>query len=244
MEILPKMADNSVDFTITDIPYGAVNRLSNLHTLKKSSFRTFNKGAADIVTFDLNDFLPHLLRVTRNNILIFCGREQFSTIHGFFNSAAGTVRPIVWEKTNPCPINGEYVYLSGVEFAVWFRKRGSKVFNARCKNVVFRHPQGTSKYHPTEKNHRLLQELISDNSNEGDTVFDPCMGSGAHLQVALENGRNAIGIELNDRYFTIASDRLKPWYEETSVYPFISEIIKERLKLEGKRNENDIRKTQ
>ena len=141
-------------------------------------------------------------------------------------------------------MNGEYVYLSGVEFAVWFKKRGSKVFNARCKNVVFRYPNGTSKFHPTEKNHRLLQELIIDNTNEGDTVFDPCMGSGSHLQVALENNRNAVGVEINDYYFSIANDRLKPYFEKTSVYPLINEVIKEKLKLQRRIDGKDFKNAQ
>ena len=82
-------------------------------------------------------------------------------------------------------------------------------FNARCKNTVFKYPNGTSKLHPTEKNHALLAELILDNSNLGQIVFDPCMGSGAHGIVALENGRNFIGIELDDKYFEIAKERIK-----------------------------------
>lgn len=117
----------------------------------------------------------------------------------------------MWEKSNPSPMNGQYVYLSGVEFAVWFKKKGSKVFNAHCKNVVFKYPNGTSKYHPTEKNHKLLKDLILDNTNPSDTVFDPCMGSGSHLFVALENNRNGLGIELNNDYFNIAKQRLSPF---------------------------------
>jgi len=135
----------------------------------------------------------------------------------------GTVRPIVWQKTNPSPMNGEYVYLSGVEFAVWFKKKGSKVFNAHCKNVVFKYPNGTGKLHPTEKNHSLLKELITDNTNENDIVFDPCMGSGSHLLVAAENGRNGVGIELNEHYFDIARQRLMP-YAAPNLYSIIEKI--------------------
>lgn len=202
MKVMPAMADKSVDFTLTDIPFNNVNRADN-------GLRKLDKDRADILTFDLHTFLREVYRVTKNNICIFCGREQFSDIYKFFSTLGiGTCRPIVWQKSNPSPMNGEYVYLSGVEFAVWYKKKGSKVFNARCKNVVFKHPNGTSKYHPTEKNHELLKELILDNTNENDTVFDPCMGSGSHLLVAAENGRNALGIELNGDYYSIARERL------------------------------------
>lgn len=199
---LTTLQDNSVNFTLTDIPYDAVNRTSN-------GLRELDKGKADILTFDLFMFLEQVYRVTSNSICIFCGKEQFSAIYDFFANKKGTVRPIIWEKTNPSPMNGQYIYLSGVEMAVWFKKSGAKVFNAHCKNTVFRHSNGRSKLHPTEKNHELLKELILDNTNEGDIVFDPCMGSGSHGVVALENGRRFIGIELDAGYFEISQNRIE-----------------------------------
>lgn len=202
MKILPTIGDNQVDFTLTDIPYNVVSRQSN-------GLRNLDKGNADILTFDLQEFLKQIYRVTKNSIVIFCSKEQFSFIYKFFAKQKGTVRPIIWEKTNPSPMNGQYIYLSGVEFAVWFKKKGAKVFNAHCKNTVFKYPNGTSKLHPTEKNHKLLRELILDNTNENDIVFDPCMGSGSHLLVAKNNGRNIIGIELDSSYYEIAKNRLE-----------------------------------
>lgn len=201
LDIMNGMSDNIVNFTLTDIPYDAVNRNSN-------GLRELDKGKADVLTFDLIKFLEQVYRITSNSVCIFCGKEQFSTIYDFFANKKGTVRPIVWEKTNPSPMNGQYIYLSGVEMAVWFKKSSAKVFNAHCKNTVFRHPNGRSKLHPTEKNHELLKELILDNTNERDVVFDPCMGSGAHGKVALENHRRFIGIELDEKYFQIAKERI------------------------------------
>ena len=54
----------------------------------------------------------------------------------------------------------------------------------------------------------MLKELILDNSNENDVVFDPCAGSGSHLLVAKENNRHYIGCELNTEWFEIAQERL------------------------------------
>ena len=202
LEVMKDLADNSINFTLTDIPYDAVNRNSN-------GLRELDKGKADVLTFNLIKFLEQVYRITSNSVCIFCGKEQFSIIYDFFANKKGTVRPIIWEKTNPSPMNGQYIYLSGVEFAVWFKKSGAKVFNAHCKNTVFRYSNGRSKLHPTEKNHGLLKELILDNTNEGDIVFDPCMGSGAHGMVTIENNRNFIGIELDTIYFQIAKDRIE-----------------------------------
>ena len=167
LEIMKNIEDKTADFVLTDIPYAEVNRSSN-------GLRNLDKGNADVLTFNLYSFLEELYRITSNSICVFCGREQFSTIYSFFANKKGTVRPIVWEKTNPSPMNGQHIYLSGVEFAVWFKKSGGGTFNAHCKNVVFRYPNGRSKLHPTEKNHDLLRDLILDNTNEYDVVFDPC----------------------------------------------------------------------
>ena len=194
-----------MDLALTDIPYGECNRNDN-------GLRNLNKENADIETFNLQEFLIEVYRVTKGTIVVFCGQHQFSEIKNFFQEKQdknkGTVRQLVWRKTNPSPMNGKHIYLSGIENAVWFKKRGG-VFNANCKNTVFDYPCGRSKLHPTEKNHDLLKELIFDNSNEGDIVFDPCMGSGSHGLVAVENNRRFIGIELDEGYFNIAKKRIE-----------------------------------
>lgn len=200
IKVMNKMNKNSVNFTLTDIPYEFVNRDDN-------GLRNLNKGKADIKTFDLIEFLDLVYKVTTDNIVIFCGKEQFSIIHEYFhNKKQGTVRQGVWIKSNPMPSNGQYVYLSGIENFVWFRKPNG-TFNAYCKNPVFIHPNGSSKLHPTEKNHSLLEEIILDNSNEGDLIFDPCMGSGSTGLVANKNNRNFFGVEIDKKYFEIAQNR-------------------------------------
>ena len=205
LELMKNIPDGSVDLVLTDIPYGECNRNDN-------GLRNLNKENADIETFNLQEFLIEVYRVTKGTIVVFCGQHQFSEIKNFFQEKQdknkGTVRQLVWRKTNPSPMNGKHIYLSGIENAVWFKKRGG-VFNANCKNTVFDYPCGRSKLHPTEKNHDLLKELIFDNSNEGDIVFDPCMGSGSHGLVAVENNRRFIGIELDEGYFNIAKKRIE-----------------------------------
>ena len=196
-----KMGDNSVVFTLTDIPYGEVNR-------KDNGLRNLNKENADVETFDLETFLNEVYRVTENSICIFCGREQFSEIYRFFAGKKGTVRPVVWRKTNPSPMNGQYIYLSGVEFAVWFKKSGAKIFNAHCKNPVFDYPNGKRDYHPTQKNVELFKELILDNTNEGDVVFDPCMGGATTAKASIETGRYYYGFELDTDYYKKSLERL------------------------------------
>ena len=203
IDLMKEIGGGTVDLTLTDIPYDSVNRESN-------GLRNLDKGRADILTFDLQTFLDELYRITKGTIIIFCGMNQVSNIFNYFDNYAkqhkGTVRQLVWKKTNPSPMNGDFIYLSGIENAVWFKKKGG-IFNAHCKSNVFEYPCGRSKLHPTEKNHDLLKDLILDNSNENDIIFDPCCGSGSHCLVAKENNRLFFGCELNTEYFNVAKSR-------------------------------------
>ena len=205
MEIMSNIKQGGVfDVTLTDIPYDMVNRADN-------GLRNLDKSHADILTFNLDNFLNEIYRLTKGTIIIFCGNEQYSTIYDYFSTKSaqkeGTTRQIIWHKTNPSPMNGQYIYLSATENAVWFKKRGA-TFNAHCKPNVFEFPTGRSKIHPTEKNHELIKDLILDNSNEGDIIFDPCAGSLSHCLVAKENGRRYVGCELNKEYFDSGIERL------------------------------------
>lgn len=203
IDFFKKLSDNSIDLILTDIPYDIVNRESN-------GLRNLDKGKADVLTFNLSTFVSECYRVAKTTI-IFCSTEQISAIHGQFaeyqRANKGTVRQLIWEKTNPSPMNGQHIYLRGIENAVWFKKRGG-TFNAHCKNTVFKYPIGRSKVHPTEKNHNLLKELILDNSNEGDIICDPCMGSGSTGICAIELGRLFYGCELDEEWFNIAKERI------------------------------------
>ena len=204
IEFMKKMTKGSVNCVLTDIPYGEVSRANNGLSQMKNS----DKGAADTTTFNLDEFLLLVDKVASDNIIIFCGKGQFSAIYNYFaTKPAGTVRQLIWKKTNPVPSNGKYVYLSGIEDAVWFRKpKGT--YNGYCKNTVFEYPIQSKQVHPTEKNHKLFEELILDNSNEDQTIFDPCMRSAVSGLMALKNGRNFIGCELNKEFFNIAKERL------------------------------------
>ena len=73
-------------------------------------------------------------------------------------------------------------------------------------NVV---PNRTGKLHPTQKPIELIEYLIKTYSNDGDTVLDNCMGSGTTGVAAVRTNRNFIGIELDDKYFKIAEERIK-----------------------------------
>jgi site-specific DNA-methyltransferase (adenine-specific) len=62
--------------------------------------------------------------------------------------------------------------------------------------------------HPTQKPVVLLEYLIKTYTNEGETVLDNCMGSGSTGVACINTNRNFIGIELDDKYFNIAKERI------------------------------------
>lgn len=64
-------------------------------------------------------------------------------------------------------------------------------------------------YHPTQKPECLLERIIKSSTNINDIVLDPFMGSGTTIAVAKKLKRKYIGIEKEEKYFEIASKRIK-----------------------------------
>ena len=84
-----------------------------------------------------------------------------------------------------------------------------------CNNGT-RYPSSVQKFsngnngnvHPTQKPVPLLEYLIRTYTNEGETVLDFTMGSGSTGVACVNTGRNFIGIELDEKYFNIAKERI------------------------------------
>ena len=62
--------------------------------------------------------------------------------------------------------------------------------------------------HPTQKPIRILKRIIKLSSREGDIMLTPFSGSGSECVAAKMTGRKYIGIELDDSYCKIATNRL------------------------------------
>lgn len=62
--------------------------------------------------------------------------------------------------------------------------------------------------HPAIFPEKLAQDHILSWTNEGDTVFDPFMGSGTTGKMAIANKRDFIGIEKVEEYYQIAVERI------------------------------------
>jgi DNA modification methylase len=200
LEVMKQIPDKSVDLVLTDIPYGEVNRTSN-------GLRNLDKGIADIVDFNLNAALNECYRISKGSIYIFCGTGQVGEIRQFFNDKKLTTRLCIWEKTNPSPMNGQYMWLSSIECCIYARHKNA-TFNEHCKSSVWRFPIARGKLHPTMKPLKLMEYLIETSSKPNDTILDFTMGSGS-TGVACKNlNRKFIGIEKDANYFEIAKRRI------------------------------------
>lgn len=201
LDVMATLPNGCVDMVLCDLPYGEVSQ-------KSAGLRKLDRGNADRCDINLRSMVEQFDRLCRGSIYAFCGTEQISGLVRLLRCCGMTVRVGVWEKTNPSPMNGTRLWLSGLEFCVFGRKPNA-TFNAHCKKALWRSSSGRSKIHPTEKPVTLMEELIFASSNPGDVVLDNTMGSGTTGVACMNTGRGFIGIELDEGYFQIAKSRIE-----------------------------------
>lgn len=206
LELMKQIPDKSIDLILTDIPYWECDIDNNWIWNKNTNMG--DMSLADSIDFDLLYLLNEFDRVFRWSIYIFCGIEQISLIKKFFREKKYTTRLIIWEKTNPIPINWKFVFLSWLEACIWVKK-SKGTFNANCVNTVFREPISTDWLHPTTKPINLFKKLIEISSNKWDLILDPFLWSWTTVIACKEMNRNFIGIEKEQKYVDIANKRLQ-----------------------------------
>jgi len=73
---------------------------------------------------------------------------------------------------------------------------------------IFKSDKQKISLHPTQKPVALMEYLIKTYSNEGETVLDFTMGSGTTGVACVNTSRKFIGIEMDEKYFEIATNRI------------------------------------
>ncbi len=114
------------------------------------------------------------------------------------------IRFIEWIKTNPQPRNSRVNYLTNSrEIALLGVKGGKPTFNSKYDNGIYRYPLqgGKNRFHPTQKNLKLFEELIQKHSNEGDVILDTFLGGGTSAIACKNTNRNFKGCEISKEYF-------------------------------------------
>lgn len=75
--------------------------------------------------------------------------------------------------------------------------------------LEFKSITGKSCLHPTQKPVDLLEFLVKTYTEESDLVLDFTMGSGSTGVACINTNRKFIGVEINEKYFNIAKDRIE-----------------------------------
>lgn len=222
-DCLDKMAtipDKSIDLVVTDCPYkvvqgGRTGPKTPQGGIFKSHHDGFKQGSVfqhNTIKFD--EWLPAIYRILKPDshcYILVNGRNLSKLEADAIKVGFAHQNLLVWNKGNVTP---NRYYMQKAEFILFLKKGKSKSIKNMGDSNIFEIPNiiGT-KVHPTEKPVPLLEKLIANSSNEGDVVIDPFMGSGS-TGVACKNlNRNFIGIELDEKYFEIAQERLLDSWE-------------------------------
>jgi len=135
---------------------------------------------------------------------------------------------VLWVKTNPMPNFMGTRFNNAHETMLWasqgpkakftFHYKAMKAYNDDLQMRSDWHIPICSggerikvngeKAHSTQKPEELLQRVILASSNVGDVILDPFMGSGTTGAVAKKLGRNFIGLEREQFYVDVATERI------------------------------------
>ena len=202
-------AKNLVKYKKDYLKYGSIYG-------KKYAVRTnYGKWDSEFTMEDLQLFINHFYRVLKpgGTCIIFFDLWKITPLKDQLESAKfKQIRFIEWLKTNPQPINSKVNYLTNCrEIALLGIKKSKPTFNSSYDKGIYEYPiqGGKDRFHPTQKNTKMFQELIEKHSNEGDLVLDCFMGSGTTAIAAMNTGRKFTGCELDKEYFTKSMERIQ-----------------------------------
>lgn len=215
LELMKDIPDGSLDLIVTDPPYKITARGNGGNSGGMFQKKIVNKGQVfnnnDISIKDyLGEFYrmlkpqTHCYIMTNNkNITEFLMAVKESDFH--------FIKNLVWVKDNK--IMGQS-YMSQFEYIIFLRKGSHKKINNCGDSDVLTFPNKKLKdesgntIHDTEKPVGLMKVLINNSSRPHDLVLDPFMGIGSTGVACVNTDRNFIGMELEDKYFKIAEQRI------------------------------------
>ncbi len=210
LEVMKNIPDNSVDMILTDPPYNIA---------RKNNFQSMGRTGIDFGEWDKNaDIFTYINEVYRildknGSFIVFNAWKNLGNIAEYAENLGFVTKDMIrLEKSNPMPRNRDRRYITDYECAIWFVMPKAKwTFNRQDEK--YQRPKFVCSIdkglHPTQKSLKLMEELLKIHSNKNDLVVDCFMGSGT-TGVACKNlNRNFIGIELDEKYFNIAKDRIE-----------------------------------
>ena len=237
LEIMKDIKSGSIDAIITDPPYGTTackwDSVINFDLMWEQLNRIIKPNGA-IVLFGSEPFSSALRmsnikkyrydwiwdKVSTTN---FANAKKMplscnECISVFYNSLPtydpqmteakkDRIRPISKPKKNESETNHQ---ASGVTRKYSKGYDNTKRYPRKIIEVSSKLAECNSKnrQHPTQKPVSLMEYLIKTYTNENETVLDFTMGSGSTGVAAKQTNRNFIGIEQDDKYFNIATERI------------------------------------
>lgn len=169
---------SGIDLIVTDPPYG-VNML-------RGDSRIRERVVGDAQPFDPS----HLLKYS----CVLFGANAYAS------RLPDSTGWLIWDKYGP-----EYVPNSQCELAWTNVLRTVRIHREQFSGFM-RDRDGV--WHPTQKPVGLFRWILQLKGMPEGQVTDPYMGSGPVLVAAKNAGRDAIGIEMEEKYCEIAAKRL------------------------------------
>lgn len=229
LSLMKNIPDESIDLILCDLPYGSSQCRWDTVLPFENLWKEYNriiKERGAIVLFGTEPFSSQL-RLSNLKCFKYDWIWEKTKPSGHLNAKKQPMRAyeiisvfykkqctynpqglIEGEFDNNRPSRGNKVkgeYVHGQErcgFAV------SKYTNYPINILKYSNPNNKTA-HPTQKPVDLLEYLIRTYTNEGGVVLDNCMGSGSTGVACLNTNRDFIGMELDEKYFKIAEQRIK-----------------------------------
>lgn len=216
LERMKEIPCGSVDFILTDPPY-LISESKGGGMMGKDGRKFMEDMELGLkVGVNLSQVLTQSSELFKSKDhfcgVFFCSNKQLVDYLQFAENNKYQYGVGVWNKTNPPPLCN-YKYLNDVEYWIYIKGKKSKILgNYSTKSMVYTSPNNSKESkefgHPTVKPIPLLEKFITNHTKEGDIILDPFIGSGSTGVACLNLNRKFIGIELDDKYFEIAKERI------------------------------------
>jgi len=199
LEVLPTLEAASVDAMVTDPPYGMDAKV-NYKSRKRGALAECNDF--EPIHGDAEPFDPAPL--LRFPVLALFGANWYA------DRLPASGGWIVWDKLDGLESSREIGFNDNSDCELIWTNQGkaARIIRHRWMGCMKASEHGQRRVHPTQKPVALMVQLIEYLTRPGDTVADFYMGSGTTGVACVQTGRKFIGIEIEERYFRIAQQRI------------------------------------
>ena len=216
LDTLKNIPNESIDLIVTDPPYPTTSR-GNAGNSGGMLQKDINKKGKVFTYNNINckEYAPEFYRVLKDGSHCYVMTNHINLIdmlNTFTDVGFHFIKSLIWNKGNK--IMGQY-YMSQYEYILFFRKgKGQKINNCGTSDILSISNKKTKdkdgkNIHDTEKPIELMEVLVNNSSQENELVLDPFMGVGSTGIACIKNKRNFIGIEIDEKYFDIAKNRIE-----------------------------------